>query len=97
MPAEPQTRRINEQRDEKQDEKQGEKRDEKQGEKRSTDQRIADLEAALAASRAAAPLNPIPYHGAGAGTEIAETWSLYEQQIARKNEAEDIGPEHPVP
>lgn len=70
MPAEPPTRRT-------------EEPDEKKS--ISTDQRIADLEAALAASRGAAPLNPIPEHGAGQGTEVAETWSLYEQEQARAN------------
>lgn len=69
MPAEPQTQRRTEEQP---------KREEK-----TAEQRIADLEAALAASRAAAPLNPIPAHGAGPGTEVAETWSLYEQQQAQ--------------
>ena len=49
----------------------------------TTEDRIAALEAQLAASRAAAPLNPIPEHGAGPGTEIHETWSLGDQEAAR--------------
>lgn len=61
------------------------RRTEEPDDKKSTDQRIADLEAALAASRGAAPLNPIPEHGAGTGTDVAETWSLYEQEQARAN------------
>jgi hypothetical protein len=56
------------------------KEDEK---KTSQEERIAALEAALAASRGAAPLNPIPAHGAGEGDEIAESWSLYDQEQAR--------------
>jgi hypothetical protein len=52
-------------------------------EKKSQEDRIRDLEAALTASRAAAPLNPIPEHGAGKGSQVAETWSLYEQEQAR--------------
>jgi hypothetical protein len=51
--------------------------------KSSAEERISALEAALAASRAASPLNPIPEHGAGPGQDIAETWSLFEQQQAR--------------
>jgi hypothetical protein len=47
---------------------------------RTTDQRIADLEAQLAASRAAQPLGTTPYHGAGPGTDTAETWSQAEQE-----------------
>jgi len=53
------------------------------GTTKSTEERIAELEAALAASRASAPLNAIPEHGAGPGTDIAETWSLGDQEAAR--------------
>jgi hypothetical protein len=46
--------------------------------------RILDLEVALAASRAGAPVTANPYNGAGEGTEVAETWSLGDQQKANK-------------
>jgi hypothetical protein len=63
------------------------KEDEKRGEERknpqSAEDRITALEAALAASRAASPLNPIPDNGAGEGSDVAETWSLFEQQRAQ--------------
>lgn len=59
------------------------RRAEEPRDKQSVDDRITQLEAALAASRGAAPLNPIPDHGAGEGTEVAETWSLYEQEQSR--------------
>ena len=63
---------------------------ERQG--KSVEDRIQELEAALAASRGAAPLNPIPEHGAGEGIEVAETWSLYDQQrmiFARQKRIEE--------
>jgi hypothetical protein len=69
MPGEPQTRRVEEPKEEEK--------------KSSAEDRISALEAALAASRAAAPLNPIPFNGAGEGAEVAETWSLFEQQRAQ--------------
>lgn len=70
MPAEPQTRRMTEEHEERK--------------QPSDSERIAALEAALAASRAAAPLNPIPANGAGPGDEVAQTWSLYEQEQAQQ-------------
>lgn len=72
MPAEPQTSRRTEEREEPKEEPKP----------RGLEARIAELEAALAASRGAAPLNPIPANGAGPGTDVAETWSLFEQQEA---------------
>jgi hypothetical protein len=61
---------------------------EERDEKRSTEDRIRDLEAALAASRGAAPLNPIPENGAGEGIEVAETWSLFDQQRVTRAQRE---------
>lgn len=48
--------------------------------------RVRDLENALAAARATSPLGLIPLHGAGPGEEIAETWSLAEQEAALADE-----------
>lgn len=45
--------------------------------------RVQDLETRLAAAQAAAPLTQIPLHGAGPGGEIAETWSLADQEAAK--------------
>lgn len=45
--------------------------------------RVQDLEARLAAAQAAAPLTLIPVHGGGPGAEIAETWSLADQEAAK--------------
>lgn len=80
MPAEPASRRIGDD-----DKKEEPKR------QQSAEERIAALEAALAASRGAAPLNPIPEHGAGEGTEIAQTWSLYEQERSIAAESKPPG------
>lgn len=49
--------------------------------------RVRDLEAALAASKAAMPLSLIPEHGAGPGMEVNETWSQAEQEEAASTEA----------
>ena len=46
--------------------------------------RVRDLEAALAASRAALPVNLIPEHGAGPGMTINPTWSQAEQAAQHK-------------
>lgn len=55
-------------------------KEEKQG---SLEQRVKDLESANAALRAGLPLNLTPVHGAGEGSEVAETWSQAEQEAAR--------------
>lgn len=64
-------------------------------EKRTTDQRIADLELQLAQTRAATPLGTIPEHAAGVGTDVAETWSQYEQELASVGEHPDQAPGRP--
>jgi hypothetical protein len=46
-------------------------------------QRVEQLEAALANARAGMPLNLTPLHGAGYEEEVEETWSLYDQEQAR--------------
>jgi hypothetical protein len=51
--------------------------------------RIRDLEAALAATRAGQPLTQVPEHGGGVGTELAETWSQYDQELAAAGEHPD--------
>lgn len=60
----------------------------KQAEEHAADKdlaaRIADLEAALAASRAGSPLSLLPEHSAGPGMEVAQTWSQAEQEQAAK-------------
>jgi len=48
----------------------------------SQEDRIAALEAALAAAQQAAPIGTIPEHGAGVGLATAETWSQAEQENA---------------
>jgi hypothetical protein len=48
--------------------------------------RVADLELALAASRAAVPGGTIPEHSGGPGTEVAETWSQQDQELAARGE-----------
>jgi hypothetical protein len=49
--------------------------------------RIRELERNLAAaSRGGIPLNTIPLHGAGPGSDIAETWSQADQEAARAEE-----------
>lgn len=78
--------------------------DAKPAEKRSAEQRISDLELALAQSRAGQPLGTLPNHGAGIGQEVEETWSLADQQLAQAgvhplqddDETEQPGPT-PVP
>lgn len=60
---------------------------------KSTEQRIADLEAQLAAAQTAPPLGTIAEHGAGPGTEVAETWSMYDQELAAAGIHPDQGPE----
>lgn len=60
----------------------------KQDAARSVEQRLADLELANAQLRATTPLGTTPEHGAGPGTEIAETWSQYEQEQERIADAE---------
>lgn len=50
----------------------------------STDERIARLEAALAASRTAPPIGVLPEHAAGVGLDVAETWGQHEQMLARE-------------
>jgi len=52
-------------------------------------QRIADLELALAQTRAGLPGGTTPYHGAGPGTETAETWSQAEQEAEQRADAEN--------
>jgi hypothetical protein len=49
----------------------------------SLEDRIKDLEAALAASQAAQPLTLTPLHGAGPGLTVAETWSQADQEASR--------------
>jgi hypothetical protein len=46
--------------------------------------RIRDLENTLAATRAGLPLSLLPVHGAGPGSEVAETWSQAEQEEASR-------------
>jgi TATA-binding protein-associated factor Taf7 len=48
--------------------------------------RIRDLENTLAATRAGLPLTLVPEHGAGPGTDIRESWSQYEQELAIRGE-----------
>lgn len=55
----------------------------------STEQRLADLEAQLAASRAAQGLGTLPTHSAGVDDEVAETWSQHDQELARRGEHPD--------
>lgn len=55
----------------------------------SLDQRIADLELALAQSRATSPLGSLPTNGAGVGEEVAETWSQQDQEMANRGEHPD--------
>jgi hypothetical protein len=50
---------------------------------KTTEQRIADLELQLAQTRAGLPGGTTPEHAAGPGTEVAETWSLYEQEQSK--------------
>lgn len=50
---------------------------------RTQEQRIADLELQLASTRAGLPLGTIPDHGGGVGQEIEDTWSQYDQELAR--------------
>jgi hypothetical protein len=69
-----------------------EKPAERKSPERSQEQRIADLEAALAQSRANTPLGTIPDHGAGPGQEIAETWSQAEQEDAQAGNIDEEGP-----
>jgi hypothetical protein len=57
--------------------------EEKQAAPNPLEARVRDLEAALKASRAALPVSLVPEHGAGYGDEVAETWSLAEQEEAR--------------
>jgi hypothetical protein len=54
-----------------------------QGSSGDLQSRVEQLEAALANARAGMPLNLIPLHGAGEGEEIAQSWSLYDQEQAR--------------
>lgn len=61
--------------------------DEKPAPKPTQEERISQLEAALAASKAALPLSLIPEHGAGPGMEVNETWSQAEQEEAASLEA----------
>jgi hypothetical protein len=49
-------------------------------------ERIADLEAALAASRAAAPEGTTVQHGGGVGNVFEETWSQHDQELASRGE-----------
>lgn len=51
---------------------------------KSQEQRIADLELALATAQAGTPLGTLPEHGAGIGQEVEETWSLADQELAAK-------------
>jgi hypothetical protein len=46
--------------------------------------RLKAVEAQLAAARAALPLTVTPLHGAGPGDEVAETWSLADQEAAKR-------------
>jgi hypothetical protein len=57
--------------------------------KRTTEQRISDLELQLAQTRAGLPLGTIPEHAAGVGTEIADTWSQHDQELATMGEHPD--------
>lgn len=49
--------------------------------------KVRDLENALAATRAGMPLSLIPDNGAGPGTEIEATWSQYQQEQVRSEQA----------
>lgn len=55
----------------------------------TADERIAALEARVAAAEAAVPTSTIPEHGAGVGTSVAETWSAYDQALAFAGEHPD--------
>lgn len=59
------------------------------GDTRTTEQRIADLEAQLAQTRAGTPLGSLPWHAAGVEDDIAETWSQHDQELAHRGEHPD--------
>jgi hypothetical protein len=44
---------------------------------------IAALREQVNAAPAAVPLNNVPAHAGGPGTEIAETWSLAQQEVSQ--------------
>jgi hypothetical protein len=46
-------------------------------------QEVRDLRNALASMRATLPVSLLPEHSAGPGQEIADTWSLAEQEEAQ--------------
>jgi hypothetical protein len=50
---------------------------------KTAEQRIADLEVALAAASARVPLTTLPEHSAGPGLRVADTWSLAQQEESR--------------
>jgi hypothetical protein len=52
-------------------------------------QRITNLEFQIAQARAGAPLGTLPWHSAGIEDEVAETWSLYDQELANSGEHPD--------
>lgn len=59
------------------------------GDTRTNEQRIADLEYALAQTRAGTALGTLPWHGAGVEDDIAETWSQHDQELAARGEHPD--------
>jgi hypothetical protein len=56
---------------------------------KTTEQRIADLELQLATVRAGTPLGTTPENGAGVGTEIYDTWSQHDQELAAAGDHPD--------
>jgi hypothetical protein len=47
---------------------------------------LARLRAEVWSMRGAMPVSVVPEHGAGEGFDVAETWSLAEQEAARAEE-----------
>jgi len=58
---------------------------------KTAEQRIADLELALAAAQVAAPGGTVPYHGGGPEQDVAETWSQADQEAEHAADRESSG------
>ena len=58
-------------------------------ETRTQEQRIADLELQIAAQRAGTSTGTLPEHAGGVGTDVAESWGQYDQELARYGEHPD--------
>jgi hypothetical protein len=57
----------------------------KEGKGENLEDRIRQLEVALEAAQAAAPMTTLPANSAGPGKKIAETWSMAEQEAANRS------------